>query len=92
MKKFVLAAMLLGLTVGSSYGSAKPVCLISSVEVPESHVTILLEESASFFAITLEEANQAYEQGNISITQIGKNTYRIQRGGNILDYIIDGEF
>jgi len=89
MKKFVLAAMLLGLTVGSSYVSATPVYAEAQNGIPESHVSILLEESANFFAITLEEATQAYEVGGLIIRQIGKNSYRVEFGSGWGDFLIE---
>lgn len=91
MKKFVLAALLLGLTVGSTYASPASVCETAQSEIPENHVCILLEESAEFFSLTHEEAAQAYESGELKVLQIERNAYRVEMGGSWIDIAIDAE-
>lgn len=93
MKRLWFAAMLLGLSLGTLQASPNfqlPTSQVeASSEIPQEHLCELIYNSASHFNISVTEAWDAYDNGELTIHVVAKNTYQVQYSGGLMEETID---
>lgn len=56
--------------------------LATSLQIPDGTLTLLLQKAADHWGLDFEEAETAYTNGTMVITQIDSKTYRIDYNGS----------
>ena len=92
MKRLWFAAMLLGLCFGSAQGSPSDCAYLEisqvSSDIPESHLCQVLCYAASYYGISEQEAEDAYDQGDLTINSITKNSYQVEYSGGLSEILV----